>query len=218
MKGLAYNVDGRWWVKYLVTDKLLSTSHWGKAEVHPDSINDIPTSTQLGNLIEVEFTLHHEKPKMKHTDPHPQEFFAILKKEISQNPLAWEYRVMEPDGRIISVDEYMKSEHYNSKLREKINAFLTDEKEQELINLFKNKSKLEQPEVEKEETPVLVGTLTKPFGINGYSRAEIGHPVFEFKDRYIITIFNNKNEPHVVTFYKFSLESNIKKYERFPKT
>lgn len=34
--------------------------------------------------------------------------------------------------------------------------------------------------------PVLIGTLNKRQGINGFEVAEVGHPVFEYKDRYII--------------------------------
>lgn len=37
-----------------------------------------------------------------------------------------------------------------------------------------------------EDMPVMVGVLNKAIGINGFKLAEIGHPVFEFKDRYII--------------------------------
>lgn len=36
--------------------------------------------------------------------------------------------------------------------------------------------------------PWMVGTLTKRQGINGFKPAEIGHPVFEYKDRYIIYV------------------------------
>lgn len=37
-----------------------------------------------------------------------------------------------------------------------------------------------------EEQPIFVGTLKKTFGINGFEKALPGHPVFEYKDRYII--------------------------------
>ena len=37
-----------------------------------------------------------------------------------------------------------------------------------------------------ENCPVLIGSLNKRQGINGFVVAEIGHPVFEFKDRYVI--------------------------------
>jgi len=36
------------------------------------------------------------------------------------------------------------------------------------------------------ELPILVGHLSQVFGLNGFDKAPIGHPVFEFKDRYII--------------------------------
>lgn len=37
-----------------------------------------------------------------------------------------------------------------------------------------------------DDMPVMVGTLTKANGVTGFERAEIGHPVFEFKGRYIL--------------------------------
>lgn len=40
-------------------------------------------------------------------------------------------------------------------------------------------------ETEK-KVPVMVGTLNKAQGIKGFEIAEIGHPVFEEGDRYII--------------------------------
>ena len=41
-------------------------------------------------------------------------------------------------------------------------------------------------EIEKEDVPVLVGELNSPQGINGFEVAQIGHPVFEYKERYCI--------------------------------
>ncbi len=37
-----------------------------------------------------------------------------------------------------------------------------------------------------QDMPTMIGTMNKKFGLNGFHPAEIGHPVFEFKDRYII--------------------------------
>lgn len=36
------------------------------------------------------------------------------------------------------------------------------------------------------DVPMMVGVLNKAIGLNGFKMADIGHPVFEFKDRYII--------------------------------
>jgi hypothetical protein len=36
------------------------------------------------------------------------------------------------------------------------------------------------------ELPVLVGTLNTRQGLNGFEIAEVGHPVFDYKERYII--------------------------------
>jgi len=40
--------------------------------------------------------------------------------------------------------------------------------------------------MEIENTPILIGVLNTKQGINGFEIAEVGHPVFEYKDRYII--------------------------------
>lgn len=100
----------------------------------------------------------------------------------------WIYRVLTPDGKVITIEEYMKTKDYLDRV-----------------------GMLE--EIEEEPQPVYVGTLTIPFGLNGYSKAETGHEVFELKDKYLITIFNNKNEPHIVSFYKSTLEPYIKKHK-----
>ena len=49
-----------------------------------------------------------------------------------------QYSVLTPSGEVISVEEYMKSEDYNQRLDKTIDDFMTNKKEQELINLFKN--------------------------------------------------------------------------------
>jgi len=36
------------------------------------------------------------------------------------------------------------------------------------------------------EMPVFVGTLNARQGLNGFEVAEVGHPVFDYKERYII--------------------------------
>ncbi len=66
------------------------------------------------------------------------------------------------------------------------------------------------PAEEKEE-PKLIGTLTKPYGQKGYETAEIGHQVFEFKDRYLITIKHETLPALVVPFYKETLSPFINK-------
>lgn len=40
--------------------------------------------------------------------------------------------------------------------------------------------------LETDNTPILIGTLNERQGLNGFEIAEVGHPVFEFKDRYVI--------------------------------
>ena len=189
MRGILYFKDEKWWVKYMVTADVSSNGNpmigdfWCKAEV--DKTSDIPTSLWYDDEVEVNFTLRNSNPDKTQ----PMTLVAVLKKPEYPKPREWQYRVIEPDGRIISVEEYMDSEDYANRLKQLV----------------------KQDEIDEEPQPVYVGTLTKPFGINGYSKAEIGHPVFELNNKYIITIFNPKNEPHVVSFYKESLAPHIQK-------
>ena len=53
--------------------------------------------------------------------------------------LGKQYKVISPDGTIISVEEYMKTDDYNDKLEQQINDFMTNKKEKELIELFEKK-------------------------------------------------------------------------------
>jgi hypothetical protein len=50
-----------------------------------------------------------------------------------------------------------------------------------------------------------VGYLTKAFGLNGYDTAQVGHPVYEKKDRYVIFLTKDGNNSHEVSFYKETL-------------
>ncbi len=104
----------------------------------------------------------------------------------------WIHRVIEPDGRIIAVETYFKSQDFKDRYKQYLAA---------------------QPDKELEvEKPVYVGTLTKPFGIKGYTKAEVGHPVFEFGGKYTLTIYSETtNEPLVVPFYKETLDPQIQK-------
>lgn len=53
------------------------------------------------------------------------------------------------------------------------------EKIERIIDILKQ-------DVVDENTPSLVGKLNKPQGLNGFYLAEVGHPVFQLKDRYVI--------------------------------
>lgn len=64
---------------------------------------------------------------------------------------------------------------------------------------------LEHEEVEKQ-----IGTLTKRWGLVGWDLAEIGHPVFEFKNHYIIYLTGGNRKPHAVKFHKEDLAPVIK--------
>lgn len=57
-------------------------------------------------------------------------------------------------------------------------------------------TELEEPEMK------LVGTLTKAWGIKGMEKCEIGHPVYQKKDRYILVMdsIDKITIGHQVTF------------------
>jgi hypothetical protein len=55
-----------------------------------------------------------------------------------------------------------------------------------------------------DEMPIMIGTLNTAQGIKGFEKADIGHPVFEYKGRYIIYLSGAQG--HVcVPYYKDSL-------------
>ena len=57
-----------------------------------------------------------------------------------------------------------------------------------------------------EDLPLMVGVLNKETGIVGFRKAEIGHPVFEYKDRYILYLESETPEkitaPNSPTVYR----------------
>jgi hypothetical protein len=58
--------------------------------------------------------------------------------------------------------------------------------------------------------PRMVGTLTKAQGLNGFKRAEIGTPVFDIGDKYMIMIESLDGNRNVeVTYYKDTLKPVI---------
>jgi len=59
-----------------------------------------------------------------------------------------------------------------------------------------------------EDMPVMIGTLNKKQGLNGFYPAEVGHPVFEHKDRYIIYLES-------ITPDKISLHGKGLQYKHF---
>lgn len=74
----------------------------------------------------------------------------------------------------------------------------------------------------KDDIPILIGTLKRKTGIIGFEPAEVGHPVFQLRDRYIIFLksetmitetFNNEKQkffPSVcVPYYMDTLRPDI---------
>lgn len=84
---------------------------------------------------------------------------------------------------------------------------MTDEDKLDLMNII---IRFMEDKASSSDIPVMVGTLSRPQGINGFKRADIGHPVFEFKDRYVIYLVRNDGEVTVtIPYYKESLTSSI---------
>lgn len=84
------------------------------------------------------------------------------------------------------------------------------------------------PLIHEEEKPVLIGELNRRIGLNGFQVAEPGHPVFEFRDKYLIFLtsltelrermFDSKHGANrtyigffqcMVPYYKETLKSSI---------
>jgi hypothetical protein len=59
-------------------------------------------------------------------------------------------------------------------------------KSEEKVKLVDHIVELISRQLTPDEVPVLVGTLKSRQGLRGFRVAEVGHPVFEFKDRYVI--------------------------------
>lgn len=43
-----------------------------------------------------------------------------------------------------------------------------------------------------DDMPIMVGTLKVRQGVKGFEKAEVGHPVFEYKDRYILYVNSDR--------------------------
>jgi hypothetical protein len=81
----------------------------------------------------------------------------------------------------------------------------------------------EQFKERDDSIPIMVGVLNRTLGINGFHEAEPGHPVFEFKDRYIIylesktpMLISQEGKPKkleeysiAVPYFKETLKSSI---------
>lgn len=63
----------------------------------------------------------------------------------------------------------------------------------------------------EDEVPELIGELKKAFGLNGFEKAEIGHPVFQLRDRYILFL---KSETMLVEKV-YNQKSNVQETRKF---
>lgn len=62
----------------------------------------------------------------------------------------------------------------------------------------------------KQDMPILVGILLSRQGIKGFQVADIGHPVFEYRDRYLIYVDSLDGKTKVcIPFYKETLSKVI---------
>lgn len=65
---------------------------------------------------------------------------------------------------------------------------------------------------QSEDMPIMVGTLNKPYGFNGFKRAEIGTPVFKHKGLYEIyfeTINGTTAQKTVTMKFNQNIEPDI---------
>jgi hypothetical protein len=82
--------------------------------------------------------------------------------------------------------------------------------DKEKIDLMDYIIKYMQEKVTSQDIPIMVGLLNKETGVIGFKKADIGHPVFEFKDRYIIYLESNDGKTTIsVPYYKETLKNYI---------
>ena len=76
----------------------------------------------------------------------------------------------------------------------------------ELLKLYLKPNDPTEPEIKQ------IGTLNKRWGLNGYEVAEVGHPVYEKGDRYVLYISHPTLKPLEVPFNKKTLNPVINKF------
>lgn len=84
---------------------------------------------------------------------------------------------------------------------------------EEEIKAIKSSSNESNISEDLTHVPVMIGTLKSKQGIKGFIVAEIGHPVFETKDRYIIYLESEKELTEQV--YNQKLKGFEKKVGKF---
>jgi len=63
---------------------------------------------------------------------------------------------------------------------------------------------------EDKSLPKMIGTLNKQVGIKGFKIAEIGTPVFDTNDRYLVMLESLDGKTNVeMTYYKETLKTSI---------
>lgn len=84
---------------------------------------------------------------------------------------------------------------------------MTDEQKIQLADIISAKV---SEFMTSEDIPIMVGTLNKAQGIKGFDKAEVGHPVFEFKDRYILFLQSESAKTEIqISYYKDTLKPAI---------
>lgn len=70
-------------------------------------------------------------------------------------------------------------------------------------------------EVITEPIEILIGTLTRKFGINDYETAEVGHSIYDDGSRYVLYLKSKGSAPdNRVPFYKETLKPWINFYSQ----
>jgi len=78
------------------------------------------------------------------------------------------------------------------------------------MHISKIREEWEALEENEKKKPKLIGQLIKPFGLNGWNKAEIGHDIYDVGDKYMIRLESDRYDPLEVTFYKETLNPSIK--------
>ena len=74
---------------------------------------------------------------------------------------------------------------------------------------------LQEQAEDKVDMPVMIGTLRRAWSLNGFKKAEIGNPVFEYDNRYLLYLETLNGDRNVeVPFYKETLAPQIEFYEQ----
>lgn len=87
---------------------------------------------------------------------------------------------------------------------------MNDAKKKELADMIIRFISEHADKKTKDDMPVMVGTLNRVVGINGFVKAQPGDPVFEYRDRYVIYLVSVDGKQTVsIPYYKHNFKDSI---------